>query len=105
MHAAVLRECKATRASLGIFDASTLGKIEVAGPYEVKIVTGGQPGVSARGGENLLKGLSHLLADLERGKGRLRIRMTDDSKFRVGDRVACAGARCGTRRFCSGSMR
>ena len=32
MHAAVARECKATRASLGIFDASTLGKIEVAGP-------------------------------------------------------------------------
>ena len=29
-------------------------KIEVAGPYEVKVVTGGQPGVSARGGENLL---------------------------------------------------
>lgn len=31
MHAAVNRECKATRASLGIFDASTLGKIEVVG--------------------------------------------------------------------------
>ena len=31
MHAAVARECKAMRASLGIFDASTLGKIEVAG--------------------------------------------------------------------------
>lgn len=29
-------------------------KIEVAGPYEVKVVTGGAPGVSARGGENLL---------------------------------------------------
>ncbi|TCZ66671.1 PHA/PHB synthase family protein [Roseicella aquatilis] len=40
------------------------------------------------GGENLLKGLSHLLADLERGKGRLRIRMTDDSKFRVGENIA-----------------
>lgn len=32
MHAAVARECKATRESLGIFDASTLGKIEVVGP-------------------------------------------------------------------------
>lgn len=32
MHAAVARECKATRDSLGIFDASTLGKIEVVGP-------------------------------------------------------------------------
>ena len=32
MGAAVARECKATRESLGIFDASTLGKIEVVGP-------------------------------------------------------------------------
>jgi sarcosine oxidase, subunit alpha len=32
MHAAVNRECRAVRNSLGIFDASTLGKIEVAGP-------------------------------------------------------------------------
>ncbi len=32
MHKAVARECKATRESLGIFDASTLGKIEVSGP-------------------------------------------------------------------------
>ncbi|GGC51105.1 class I poly(R)-hydroxyalkanoic acid synthase [Siccirubricoccus deserti] len=40
------------------------------------------------GGENLLKGLSHLLADLERGKGKLRIRMTDDSKFRIGENIA-----------------
>ena len=40
------------------------------------------------GGENLLKGLSHLLADLERGKGKLRIRMTDNSKFKVGENIA-----------------
>jgi sarcosine oxidase, subunit alpha len=32
MHAAVNRECVAVRSSLGIFDASTLGKIEVVGP-------------------------------------------------------------------------
>lgn len=32
MHAAVARECAATRKSLGMFDASTLGKIEVIGP-------------------------------------------------------------------------
>ncbi|WP_349369722.1 sarcosine oxidase subunit alpha family protein [Salinarimonas sp.] len=32
MHAAVLRECRAVRESVGIFDASTLGKIEVVGP-------------------------------------------------------------------------
>src|SRR5262249_12642553 len=31
-HAAVRRECKATRSGVGMFDASTLGKIEVVGP-------------------------------------------------------------------------
>jgi sarcosine oxidase subunit alpha len=32
MHAAVARECLAVRSQCGIFDASTLGKIEVVGP-------------------------------------------------------------------------
>jgi sarcosine oxidase subunit alpha len=32
MHAAVARECRAVRSGCGIFDASTLGKIEVVGP-------------------------------------------------------------------------
>jgi sarcosine oxidase subunit alpha len=32
MHAAVARECLAVRNAVGIFDASTLGKIEVTGP-------------------------------------------------------------------------
>lgn len=32
MHQAVNRECRAVRAGVGIFDASTLGKIEVVGP-------------------------------------------------------------------------
>ena len=32
MHRAVARECLATRGGAGVFDASTLGKIEVAGP-------------------------------------------------------------------------
>ena len=36
------------------------------------------------GGENLLRGLSNLLTDLERGRGKLKIRMTDDTKFKVG---------------------
>ena len=40
------------------------------------------------GGTNLLKSLSNLLFDLERGKGKLRIRMTDDSKFKVGENIA-----------------
>ena len=35
MHAAVARECRAVRASCGMFDASTLGKIEVVGPDAV----------------------------------------------------------------------
>lgn len=38
MHKAVARECKATRESLGIFDASTLGKIEVMGPDAVEFM-------------------------------------------------------------------
>jgi hypothetical protein len=36
------------------FQVGDFSKIEVAGPYEVKVVTGGQPAVAARGGENLL---------------------------------------------------
>ncbi|PZX14486.1 sarcosine oxidase subunit alpha [Palleronia aestuarii] len=38
MDAAVERECRATRASVGIFDASTLGKIEVTGPDAVEFM-------------------------------------------------------------------
>lgn len=38
MHKAVARECKATRESVGIFDASTLGKIEVMGPDAVEFM-------------------------------------------------------------------
>jgi sarcosine oxidase subunit alpha len=32
MHEAVARECRTTRAAVGLFDATTLGKIEVVGP-------------------------------------------------------------------------
>lgn len=39
------------------------------------------------GGENLLKGLSNLLGDLERGKGKLRIKMTDMDAFKVGENI------------------
>ena len=35
MHAAVARECRAVREACGLFDASTLGKIEVVGPDAV----------------------------------------------------------------------
>ncbi len=39
-------------------------------------------------GENLLNGLTNLLDDLERGKGRLAIKMTDMAAFRIGENVA-----------------
>ncbi|MGQ0664188.1 MAG: PHA/PHB synthase family protein [Pseudomonadota bacterium] len=39
------------------------------------------------GGENLVKGLSNLLADLERGKGQLAIKMTDLEAFQVGHNI------------------
>ena len=40
------------------------------------------------GGENLVQGLANMLEDLERGQGRLRIRMTDLEKFKLGENVA-----------------
>ena len=40
------------------------------------------------GGENLVKGLDNLLRDLERGNGRLMIKMTDLDKFKVGVNIA-----------------
>ena len=39
-------------------------------------------------GENLLNGLKNLLDDLERGKGRLAIKMTDMTAFRIGENIA-----------------
>lgn len=40
------------------------------------------------GGENLVRGLNNLLDDLERGQGRLAIRMTDPEAFRIGENIA-----------------
>ena len=40
------------------------------------------------GGENLVRGLDNLLSDLERGKGKLHIRMTDHDAFEVGENIA-----------------
>ena len=55
------------------------------------------PGVVRRtvetGGENLVQGLEHMLDDLERGQGRLRIRMTDLDKFKLGENVAVTPGR------------
>ena len=45
------------------------------------------------GGENLLKGLTNLLDDLERGKGRLSIKMTDTEAFAVGENIAVTPGR------------
>ncbi|MDQ2802202.1 MAG: class I poly(R)-hydroxyalkanoic acid synthase [Pseudomonadota bacterium] len=39
------------------------------------------------GGENLLKGLSNLLGDLERGRGKLSIKMTDAEAFTLGENI------------------
>jgi polyhydroxyalkanoate synthase len=39
-------------------------------------------------GENLINGLKNLLDDLERGKGRLAIKMTDMAAFRIGENIA-----------------
>ena len=40
------------------------------------------------GGENLVNGLKNLLNDLDEGRGRLKIRMTDEGAFEVGSNVA-----------------
>ena len=40
------------------------------------------------GGENLIRGLEHVLDDLERGKGRLLIKMTDLDAFKIGQNIA-----------------
>ena len=42
----------------------------------------------ASGGQNLLRGLENLLADLERGNGRLAITMTDMKAFCLGENIA-----------------
>ncbi len=43
----------------------------------------------ATGGQNLLKGLNNLLEDLKRGNGsQLRVRMTDDRVFKLGENIA-----------------
>ncbi len=62
-------------------DAMSPSNFAMTNPQVVKAT------VESRG-ENLLKGLRNLLADLERGKGRLAIRQTDMDAFKVGGNVA-----------------
>jgi len=40
------------------------------------------------GGENLLRGLTNLLSDLERGRGRLTIKLTGVDAFKIGENIA-----------------
>ena len=40
------------------------------------------------GGDNLVKGLQNMLADLERGRGQLQIKMTDLKAFTPGENIA-----------------
>ena len=42
----------------------------------------------ASGGDNLLRGLNNLLADVERGHGQLQISMTDPKAFKMGQNIA-----------------
>ena len=42
------------------------------------------------GGENLLDGMENLLNDLEKGKGKLRISMTDNDAFTLGENIAAS---------------
>jgi polyhydroxyalkanoate synthase len=40
------------------------------------------------GGKNLLEGLNHLLQDIDRGQGKLAIKMVDNKAFEMGENVA-----------------
>ncbi len=42
---------------------------------------------AATGGENLIRGLNNLLGDLERGRGKLAIKMTDMDAFKLGENI------------------
>jgi polyhydroxyalkanoate synthase len=42
----------------------------------------------ASGGQNLVRGLNNLLADIEKGGGQLQISMTDENAFKLGGNVA-----------------
>jgi len=42
------------------------------------------------GGENLLRGLANLLSDLERGRGKLTIKMADADAFKIGENIAAS---------------
>src|SRR5215210_9095900 len=41
----------------------------------------------ASGGQNLIKGFANLLEDLTRGRGQVKLKMTDEEAFRVGENI------------------
>ena len=51
----------------------------------------------ASGGQNLVRGLNNLLADIEKGGGELRISMTDENAFKLGENVATTPGKRGVR--------
>jgi hypothetical protein len=59
------------------YQVGPFDKIAVAGPYEVNVVTGGQPGVSAKGGQNLLEETDVVVED-----GTLKIMPKKHKGFR-----------------------
>ncbi len=44
-------------------------------------------------GENLIQGLENLLSDLEKGKGQLRVSMTDEEAFTLGENIATSAGK------------
>jgi len=85
-------------ASIGGMDSQTRKKLEF---YTRQFVSALSPANFAAtnpvavkatmesGGENLIRGLRNFIEDLERGDGRLNIKMCDLAAFRVGENVAC----------------
>ncbi len=45
------------------------------------------------GGENLIRGLNNLLGDLERGRGKLAIKMTDMDAFKLGENIGVSAGK------------
>ena len=64
-----------------IVDAASPSNFALTNPQVLKATTDS-------GGENLVKGLKNMLRDIEKGKGGLRIAMTDTNAFEMGKNVA-----------------
>ena len=64
-----------------IVDAASPSNFALTNPQVLKAT-------ADSGGENLVKGLKNMLRDIEKGKGGLRIAMTDTNAFEMGKNVA-----------------